>query len=96
MNAHLGTLHLDEIGDIPEEIQPMLLRILESNTVQPVGADSAKPLDVRLIAATNRDLKHDIADGSFRDDLYHRIAIHVVHLPPPVSYTHLDVYKRQM
>ncbi len=82
LNAHLGTLHLDEIGDIPEEIQPMLLRILESNTVQPVGADSAKPLDVRLIAATNRDLKHDIADGSFREDLYHRIAIHVVHLPP--------------
>jgi len=82
LNAHLGTLHLDEIGDIPEEIQPMLLRILESSTVQAVGADSAKPLSVRLITATNRDLRQDIADGLFREDLYHRIAVHVVHLPP--------------
>ncbi len=77
-----GTLFLDEIGDLPLDTQVRLLRVLQSKSVAPVGASKAIPVDVRIVAATNRDLVADVASGRFREDLFHRIAVGVLHLPP--------------
>lgn len=80
--AEGGTLFLDEIGDTPIEIQPKLLRALEEGVVRRVGGTREIPVDVRLVCATNQDLKQLIADGKFREDLYYRINSFVVTLPP--------------
>jgi DNA-binding NtrC family response regulator len=80
--ARGGTLLLDELGELPLELQPTLLRVLESRTVTRVGESQARPVDVRVVAATHRDLKAATAAGRFRLDLYHRLAVVAVTIPP--------------
>jgi DNA-binding NtrC family response regulator len=77
-----GTLFLDEIGEAPLDLQVKLLRALENRAVTPVGAATPRPVDVRVIAATNRDLATAIAAGTFREDLYHRLHVFPIHMPP--------------
>lgn len=77
-----GTLFLDEVGDLPADLQPKLLRALETRTVLPLGATRAQPCDVRVVAATNRDLRAAMAEGRFRPDLYARLAGVVLEMPP--------------
>ena len=79
--AEGGTLFLDEIGDTPAEVQPLLLRALESGEIQPVGVAETRRADVRVIAATDADLESRIADGSFRAPLLHRLAGYEIRLP---------------
>ena len=80
--ANDGTLLLDEIGDMHLDVQPKLLRFLESGEVHPVGESKPAHVDVRIIAATNVDLKERVATGEFREDLYYRLSIVPLHLPP--------------
>jgi DNA-binding NtrC family response regulator len=80
--AHGGTLFLDEIGELPLDLQPRLLRVLESRRVRRVGGAQDRPVDVRIIGATNRDLLAEVHAGVFRQDLYFRMAGAVVPLPP--------------
>jgi DNA-binding NtrC family response regulator len=77
-----GTLFLDEIGELPLDLQPRLLRALENRSVRRVGGTRDRRLDVRILAATNRDLASQVASKHFRQDLYFRLAAAVVHLPP--------------
>ena len=77
-----GTLFLDEIGELPAALQPRLLRVIESRELRPVGSNASKRVDVRILAATNRPLAEGVNDGSFREDLYYRIAVVEVLLPP--------------
>jgi propionate catabolism operon transcriptional regulator len=80
--AHTGTLFLDELGDVPLALQTRLLRVLQEREVLRLGSNDPTPIDVRVIAATNRDLKESIAEGTFRDDLYYRLNILHLHVPP--------------
>jgi transcriptional regulator with GAF, ATPase, and Fis domain len=81
MSAHEGTIFLDEIGDLPLAAQAKLLRVLEERVVSPVGSDSDIAVDVRIIAATHRNLSEMVDQGKFRADLYFRLAVVPVHLP---------------
>ncbi len=80
--AHQGTLLIDEIGDLEAPLQPKLLRALERREIRRVGGDSWIEVDVRVIAATRRDLDREVEVGRFRDDLYHRLVVGRVELPP--------------
>ncbi len=80
--AHGGTVFLDEIGDLPLAVQGKLLRVLEERTVERLGGTSAIPVDVRVLAATNRNLEEEAAGGTFRRDLYYRLAVFPIRIPP--------------
>ena len=82
VQANAGTLFLDEIGDMPLALQPKLLRVLEERAVRPVGGDTLVTCDVRVIAATNQDLEKAVRRGGFREDLYFRVNVIGVHVPP--------------
>jgi two-component system response regulator HydG len=82
LEAHGGTLFLDEIGEMPLEMQVKLLRALQERCVRPIGASAETPFDARIIAATNRDLARDVAEKRFREDLYYRVNVCSVRLPP--------------
>jgi transcriptional regulator with GAF, ATPase, and Fis domain len=77
-----GTLFLDEIGELPLELQPSLLRALAEQTIKPVGGDRYRTVDVRVVAATHRDLGRAVAEGTFRQDLFYRVAVITVVVPP--------------
>ncbi|HWM86940.1 MAG TPA: sigma 54-interacting transcriptional regulator [Kofleriaceae bacterium] len=80
--AHGGTLFLDEIGELPLELQPKLLRAVESRRIRRIGGSQDQACDVRLIAATNRDLALEVNRRTFRSDLYYRLAVARLHVPP--------------
>ncbi len=80
--AHTGTIFLDEIGELPLLMQVKILRVLQDRAVDKVGDARPTKVDVRIIAATNRDLEKMIADGGFRDDLYYRLAVVAIRMPP--------------
>jgi two-component system response regulator HydG len=82
VQARHGTIFLDEIGDMPLGLQPKLLRVLQERSVRPLGANSETPIDVRVLAATNRDLETALEAQRFREDLYFRINVIHIELPP--------------
>jgi DNA-binding NtrC family response regulator len=80
--AHKGCLLLDEIGDLPLPIQVKLLRVLDTGAIERVGSSESLPLDVRVLAATNKDLREEVRQGRFRQDLYFRLAVLSISMPP--------------
>jgi transcriptional regulator with GAF, ATPase, and Fis domain len=80
--ANGGTLFLDEIGDMSLSAQAKVLRALQENKISRVGGDKEIKVNVRVLAATNKDLKEEIKQGRFREDLYHRLSVIVIHVPP--------------
>jgi len=77
-----GTLFLDEVGDLPIDVQPKLLRFLEQHEIMPIGETKPQRVDVRVLAATNADLEQRVAEGKFREDLYYRLSVIRIHVPP--------------
>ncbi len=82
LTAHKGTLFFDEIGEVPLKIQAKLLRVLQEKEIRPVGSVQAKQVDIRIVAATNRDLKSEISENRFREDLYYRLDTVNIKVPP--------------
>lgn len=80
--ARGGTIFLDEIGEIPQHLQVKLLRVLEAREILPIGSTTPKRVDIRVLAATNRDLGREVEQGRFRDDLYFRLNVMEIHIPP--------------
>ncbi|WDE00112.1 nitric oxide reductase transcriptional regulator NorR [Thalassomonas actiniarum] len=80
--ANGGTLFLDEVGELPLAIQAKILRAIQYGDVQRVGSDRHVNVDVRLVAATNRNLMDEVKEGNFREDLYHRLSVYPIHIPP--------------
>jgi transcriptional regulator with PAS, ATPase and Fis domain len=80
--AHKGTIFLDEIGDLALSLQVKLLRAIQEKKVRPVGGDDESDADVRIIAATHKDLIEEVAKGNFRKDLFYRLAVAIIHVPP--------------
>jgi DNA-binding NtrC family response regulator len=80
--AHRGTLFLDEVGDLPRTLQAKLLRALEDGSFIPIGSQTSRTVDVRVISATNSDLQRNVRESTFRQDLYFRLAQYSVHVPP--------------
>lgn len=81
-SANGGTLFLDEVGELPLDVQPMLLRALEAGEIRPVGADQSTVVRVRVVAATHRDLRSEVQSGRFREDLFYRLAVVELSVPP--------------
>jgi transcriptional regulator with PAS, ATPase and Fis domain len=77
-----GTIFLDEVGEIPQYLQVKLLRALEAKEILPIGSTVPRYIDVRVLAATNRNLKREVEEGRFRDDLYYRLNVMEIHIPP--------------
>jgi nitrogen regulation protein NR(I) len=103
--ANHGTVFLDEIGDMPLSIQSKLLRLLQERSIERLGGREVIPVDVRILAATNRDLEQAVADGRFREDLYYRLKVVTVSVPPlrnrledipALSEYHLERFSRDM
>jgi DNA-binding NtrC family response regulator len=82
LEADGGTIFLDEIGELPLELQPKLLRVLENRTIRPIGSEKSYPINVRIIAATNKNLAREVEQGNFREDLYYRLAVITIAVPP--------------
>jgi len=82
VQAHGGTLFIDEVGELPVELQPRLLRAIDRQQVKPLGASGYREVDVRVVAATHRDLRDEVAHKRFREDLFHRLSVVQVLLPP--------------
>lgn len=80
--ANNGTIFLDEIGEISKNVQVKLLRVLQEKTIEPLGSEKSKKIDVRIIAATNKNLTEEVKKGNFREDLYYRLNVINIHLPP--------------
>jgi transcriptional regulator with PAS, ATPase and Fis domain len=80
--ARSGTIFLDEIGEIPQHLQVKLLRALEAKEILPIGMTTPRHIDVRVVAATNRDLTQEVAAGRFREDLFYRLNVMEIHIPP--------------
>lgn len=81
-SANEGTIFLDEIGDISPAFQLKLLRVLQEKEIRPLGSNKRRPVDVRIVAATNKDLEEEVREGRFRQDLYYRLATFTIKLPP--------------
>ncbi len=102
--AHNGTIFLDEIGDLPLLLQVKLLQVIQDKKVRRIGSTKSIDIDIRIIAATNNDLKKMVDEGRFREDLYYRLNVIPISIPPlrdrkddigPLAYHFLDVYNKQ-
>ena len=82
MQAHKGTIFLDEIGEVPLPMQAKLLRVIQEREIQRVGSDQPIQVDVRILAATNKELSHEVQQGAFREDLFHRLNVIRLDVPP--------------